>query len=187
MCGSVGKDEEVDPGEELERRYGPRLRRLALRLESVYGRLGERGSLFEIYPTLLVTPVAPASVASRKEAAGIWARYGDLLNVESARPRRLEKAARAYGRACALDPEGTLRFGARRDLLQRLEAHADELGDELQGRVRTGVRKGIRDGLSDVSDNVVRRTAEGAAKTGFGMLEDSMNFWFGAGKKKPSD
>ena len=68
-----------------------------------------------------------------------------------------------------------------------IDEKADELGDELQGRVRTGVREGIRDGLSDVSDNVVRRTAEGAAKTGFGMLEDSVNFWFGAGKKKPSD
>lgn len=68
-----------------------------------------------------------------------------------------------------------------------IDEKADELGTELQGRVRKGVRQGIRDGLSDVSDNVVRRTAEGAAKTGFGMIEDSVNFWFGTGKKKPSD
>jgi tetratricopeptide (TPR) repeat protein len=112
---------------------GSRLRRIALRLESVYTRLGEPGFLFEIYPTLLVTPVAPGSVASRKEAAGLWARYGDLLNTKSASARRLEKAARAYARACALDPEGTLRFGARRDLLQRLEAHAD-LAQHLEAR-----------------------------------------------------
>ncbi len=112
---------------------GPSLRRVALRLESVYGRLGEPGSLFEIYPTLLVTPVVQTSLASRKEAAGLWARYGDLLNTKSADAHRLEKAAGAYGRACALDPEGTLRFGARRELLQRLEAHAD-LAQHLEAR-----------------------------------------------------
>lgn len=72
-------------------------------------------------------------------------------------------------------------------LVAWIDETVDELGSELQGKVRKGVRQGIRDGLSDVGDNVVRRTAEGAAKTGFGMLEESVNFWFGPGKKKPSD
>ncbi len=68
-----------------------------------------------------------------------------------------------------------------------IDEKADELGRQLEGRVREGVRKGIKDGVSDVGDNVVRRTAESAAKTGFGMIEDGMNLWFRAGRKKPDD
>ena len=43
----------------------------------------------------------------------------------------------------------------------------------------------IKDGVSDVGSDVVKKTKEGAAKSGFGMIEESMNVFFGAGRKKP--
>jgi hypothetical protein len=72
-------------------------------------------------------------------------------------------------------------------LVSWIDKKAKELGDQLKDRVREGVHTGIKDGLSDVGDSVVKKTKEGAAKTGFGMIEESMNMWFGAGKKPPAD
>lgn len=72
-------------------------------------------------------------------------------------------------------------------LVSWIDNKAGELGDQLKQRVREGVQSGIRDGLSDVGDTVVQKTKEGAAKSGFGLIEESMNVWFRAGKKKPSD
>ncbi len=68
-------------------------------------------------------------------------------------------------------------------LVNWIDKKAQELGEQLKERVREGVHTGIKDGLSDVGDSVVKKTREGAAKTGFGMIEESMNMWFRAGKK----
>jgi len=70
-------------------------------------------------------------------------------------------------------------------LIDWIDKKAEELGEQLKGRVREGVSEGIKDGVGDVGTQVVKKTKEGAAMTGFGMIEDSMNLWFGAGKKKP--
>jgi len=72
-------------------------------------------------------------------------------------------------------------------LIDWIDKKAEELGEQVKERVREGVQIGIKDGLSDVGDSVVKKTREGAAKTGFGMIEESMNMWFGAGKKPPAD
>jgi hypothetical protein len=72
-------------------------------------------------------------------------------------------------------------------LVSWIDKKAKELGEQLKDRVREGVQAGIKDGLSEVGDSVVKKTREGAAKTGFGMLEDSMNMWFRAGKKPHTD
>lgn len=70
-------------------------------------------------------------------------------------------------------------------LIDWIDRKAQELGEQLKGRVREGVSEGIKDGVGEVGIQVVQKTREGAAKTGFGMIEDSMNLWFGAGRKKP--
>ncbi len=72
-------------------------------------------------------------------------------------------------------------------LVDWIDRKAEELGDKLRSRVREGVHKGIRDGLSDVGSDVVKKTKQGAVRTGFGMFEDSMNLWFGPSRRKPSD
>ena len=72
-------------------------------------------------------------------------------------------------------------------LVSWIDRKADELGEKLKERVREGVHTGIKNGLSDVGSDVVKKTKEGAAKSGLGMFEDSMNLWFRAGKKTPKD
>jgi hypothetical protein len=68
-------------------------------------------------------------------------------------------------------------------LVSWIDKKAQELGEQLKDRVREGVHTGIKDGLSDVGDSVVKKTREGAAKTGLGMIEESMNMLFWPGKK----
>lgn len=72
-------------------------------------------------------------------------------------------------------------------LVDWIDKKAKELGEQLKDRVKEGVHTGIKDGLSDVGDSVVQKTKEGAAKSGLGMIEESMNMWFRAGKKPPTD
>ncbi|MCP5092721.1 MAG: hypothetical protein GY949_17560 [Gammaproteobacteria bacterium] len=72
-------------------------------------------------------------------------------------------------------------------LVSWIDKKAVELSEQMKERVREGVHIGIKDGLSEVGGTVVQKTKEGAAKTGFGMFEDSMNMWFRAGKKSPTD
>jgi hypothetical protein len=69
-------------------------------------------------------------------------------------------------------------------LIDWVDTKAEILGEQLKERVREGVRVGIKDGVSEVGSDVVKKTKEGAAKSGLGMFEDSMSVWFGAGKKK---
>ena len=71
-------------------------------------------------------------------------------------------------------------------LIDWIDKKATELGEQLKNRVREGVQDGIKDGVAEVGSEVVKKTKEGAAKSGFGLIEDSMNVWFGAGRKKPS-
>lgn len=72
-------------------------------------------------------------------------------------------------------------------LIDWIDKKAKELGEQVKERVREGVHSGIKDGLSEVGGTVVQKTREGAAKTGFGMIEESMNMWFRSGKKPPAD
>ena len=72
-------------------------------------------------------------------------------------------------------------------LVSWIDNKAQKLGEQLKERVREGVHTGIKNGLSEVGADVVKKTKEGAAKSGFGMFEESMNTWFRAGKMKSSD
>ena len=68
-------------------------------------------------------------------------------------------------------------------LIDWIDTKAKELGEQVRERVRDGVQEGIKSGVSDVGSEVVKKASEGAKKTGFGMIEESMNVWFRAGKK----
>jgi len=72
-------------------------------------------------------------------------------------------------------------------LISWIDRKADELGVKVTERVREGVQQGIKGGVSDVGSEVVKKTKEGAAKTGFGMFEESMNTWFRAGRTPAGD
>lgn len=72
-------------------------------------------------------------------------------------------------------------------LIDWIDKKADELGEKVTERVREGVQQGIKGGVSDVGSEVVKKTREGAKKTGFGMIEESMNVWFRSGKKPDDD
>ncbi|MDP3937638.1 MAG: tetratricopeptide repeat protein [Deltaproteobacteria bacterium] len=115
--------------------------RVALKLEALWTRLGDRRSLADLYPDLLKDVGEPSDPMGCREAAGIWARYGDYLSAEPDSGGHNAAAAEAYGRACDLDPEGALRFKERRHLLERMGAH-DALGAHLENRaarIRSGV------------------------------------------------
>jgi hypothetical protein len=66
-----------------------------------------------------------------------------------------------------------------------IDTRSRELGEELEDRVRDGVERGIRDGVSSLGADVVRKTGEGAVKTGLGIIEDGMNVWLRPGRKRP--
>lgn len=68
-------------------------------------------------------------------------------------------------------------------LIDWIDRKAKELGEQVTERVREGVQQGIKGGVSDVGSEVVKKASEGAKKTGFGMIEESMNVWFRSGRK----
>ena len=53
--------------------------------------------------------------------------------------------------------------------------------------MRQGVERGIRDGVSSLGADVVRKTGEGAVRTGLGIIEDGMSVWRRPGKKRAGD
>ena len=72
-------------------------------------------------------------------------------------------------------------------LIDWIDRKAEVLGEQVKDRVREGVRSGIKDGVAEVGSDVVKKTKESALKPpGLGMIEDGMNLFFGAGKKKPT-
>ena len=71
-------------------------------------------------------------------------------------------------------------------LTEWIDTEAAKLTEQVKEGVREGVQQGIKDGIADVGDTVVQKTKEGAAKTGFGMVEDGINFWLRAGRGKKS-
>ncbi len=74
---------------------------------------------------------------------------------------------------------------AKQMLVDWIDKKADELGEQVTVRVREGVQQGIKGGVSDVGSEVVKRATEIPKKTGFGMIEESMNVWFRSGRKPP--
>lgn len=75
------------------------------------------------------------------------------------------------------------RYGKPR-LMAWIDDKAQDLGELLKDRVREGASIGIKEGLADVGSDVVKKTREGAAMSGLGLIEESMNTWFGSGRKK---
>jgi hypothetical protein len=73
----------------------------------------------------------------------------------------------------------------KRILIEWIDEKAEELGEMLENRVRTGVENGIREGVSNLGADVVRKTGEGAVRTGLGIIEDGMNVWLRPGSRKP--
>lgn len=65
-----------------------------------------------------------------------------------------------------------------------IDNRSRELGEELEERVRDGVESGIREGVSSLGADVVRKTGEGAVRTGLGIIEDGMNVWLRPGRKR---
>jgi hypothetical protein len=49
------------------------------------------------------------------------------------------------------------------------------------------VERGIRDGVSNLGADVVRKSGEGAVRTGLGIIEDGINVWRRPGRRKPGD
>jgi hypothetical protein len=70
-------------------------------------------------------------------------------------------------------------------LVDWIDTRSEELGAELEERVREGVERGIRDGVSGLGADVVKKTGEGAVRTGLGIIEDGMNVWLRPGRKQP--
>jgi hypothetical protein len=70
-------------------------------------------------------------------------------------------------------------------LMDWIDTRSEELGAELEDRVRDGVERGIRDGVSSLGADVVKKTGEGAVRTGLGIIEDGMSVWLRPGKKRP--
>jgi hypothetical protein len=68
-----------------------------------------------------------------------------------------------------------------------IDTRTAELGAELEERVRQGVERGIRDGVSNLGADVVRKSGEGAVRTGLGIIEDGINVWRRPGRRKPGD
>ena len=66
-----------------------------------------------------------------------------------------------------------------------IDTRSAEIGAELEERVRQGVERGIRDGVSSLGADVVRKTGEGAVRTGLGIIEDGVNVWLRPGRKGP--
>lgn len=75
----------------------------------------------------------------------------------------------------------------KRMLSDWIDTRTAELGAELEERVRQGVERGIRDGVSNLGADVVRKSGEGAVRTGLGIIEDGMNVWRRPGRRKPGD
>jgi len=61
-----------------------------------------------------------------------------------------------------------------------VDAKAEEIGREFKQQVSDGVREGIGNGLADLRD----KAAKTATQTPIDILEDSLNLWFRAGRKK---
>ena len=66
-----------------------------------------------------------------------------------------------------------------------IDTRSAEIGAELEERVRQGVEQGIRDGVSSLGADVVRKTGEGAVRTGLGIIGDGVNVWLRPGRKGP--
>jgi hypothetical protein len=73
----------------------------------------------------------------------------------------------------------------KRMLVEWIDDKAEEVGAQLENRVRAGVETGIREGVSNLGADVVRKTGEGAVRTGLGIIEDGMNVWLRPGTRKP--
>ena len=69
----------------------------------------------------------------------------------------------------------------KRMLIEWIDDKAEEVGAQLERRVRAGVETGIRDGVSNLGADVVKKTGEGAVRTGLGIIEDGMNAWLRPG------
>lgn len=73
----------------------------------------------------------------------------------------------------------------KRMLIEWIDEKSDELGAQLEDRVRAGAESGIREGVSRLGEDVVRKTGEGAVRTGLGIIEEGMNVWLRPGARKP--
>lgn len=73
----------------------------------------------------------------------------------------------------------------RQLLTDWIDTRSQEIGADLEKRVRDGVERGIRDGVSGIGADVVRKTGEGAVRTGLGIIGDGMNVWLRPRRNKP--